>query len=512
MGLQAEPWGGNNNMKTIGQLADLLTDAVVIGNRDTVITGIEYDSRKVQKGTLFVCIPGVHVDGHKFIPQAVAAGASAIVTTREDVEVPEGIAVLRVKELQPALDTIVPYFHDYPARKMRVVGITGTNGKTTTSYITRAILRKAGYKVGLIGTIQIMIEDEVLPIHNTTPDVVELQHTLAMMRDKGMDYVVMEVSSHALDQNRVAGIEFDTAVFTNLTQDHLDYHKTLENYMLAKAKLFDHVSEPGCKQGKTAVVNIDDAAGATMLAHAKCQHLTYAIEKEADLRATDILVHANGAEFVLHHESFGEMALKLHITGIFNVYNVMSAVGAALAEHIDAAVIKEALEAFTAVPGRFELVKAGQDFSIIVDYAHTPDGVENVLKTARKIAKKRIIAVFGCGGDRDRTKRPIMGRLAAELADVVIATSDNPRTEDPAFILSQVEEGVDEAIGTKHHELIVDRRHAIYRAIEMAETDDIVVILGKGHENYQILKDKTIHFDDKEEARAAVAAKLAKKN
>ena len=488
-------------MKTIGQLADLLTDTVVIGNRDTVITGIEHDSRKVQKGTLFVCIPGVHVDGHKFIPQAVAAGASAIVTTREDVEVPEGIAVLRVKELQPALDTIVPYFHDYPARKMRVVGIT--------SYITRAILRKAGYKVGLIGTIQIMIEDEVLPIHNTTPDVVELQHTLAMMRDKGMDYVVMEVSSHALDQNRVAGIEFDTAVFTNLTQDHLDYHKTLENYMLAKAKLFDHVSEPGCKQGKTAVVNIDDAAGATMLAHAKCQHLTYAIEKEADLRATDILVHANGAEFVLHHESFGEMALKLHITGIFNVYNVMSAVGAALAEHIDAAVIKEALEAFTAVPGRFELVKAGQDFSIIVDYAHTPDGVENVLKTARKIAKKRIIAVFGCGGDRDRTKRPIMGRLAAELADVVIATSDNPRTEDPEFILSQVEEGVDEAIGTKHHELIVDRRHAIYRAIEK---DDIVVILGKGHENYQILKDKTIHFDDKEEARAAVAAKLAKKN
>ena len=498
-------------MKTIGQLADLLEDAVIIGNRDTVITGIEHDSRKVQQGTLFVCIPGVHVDGHKFIPQAVVAGASAIVTTREDVEVPQGIAVLRVKELQPALDTIVPYFHDYPARKMRVVGITGTNGKTTTSYITRAILRKAGYKVGLIGTIQIMIEDEVLPIHNTTPDVVELQHTLAMMRDKGMDYVVMEVSSHALDQNRVAGIEFDTAVFTNLTQDHLDYHKTLENYMLAKAKLFDHVSEKGCKTGKTAVVNIDDAASATMLAHAKCDHLTYAIEKEADLRATDILVHANGAEFVLHHESFGEMKLSLHITGIFNVYNVMSAVGAALSEHIDASVIKEALEAFTAVPGRFELVKAGQDFSIIVDYAHTPDGVENVLKTARKIAKRRIIAVFGCGGDRDRTKRPIMGRLAAELADVVIATSDNPRTENPAFILSQVEEGVEEAIGTKHHELIVDRRQAIYRAVEMAEKDDIVVILGKGHENYQILKDKTIHFDDKEEARAAVAAKLAEK-
>lgn len=501
-------------MKTIGQLAALVKDAAVIGDKDTVITGIEHDSRKVGKGTLFVCIPGVHVDGHKFIPQAVKAGASAILTTREDAEVPEGIAVLRVKELQPALDTIVPFFHDYPARKMRVIGITGTNGKTTTSYITRAILRRAGYKVGLIGTIQIMIEEEVLPIHNTTPDVVELQHTLAMMRDAGMDYVVMEVSSHALDQNRVAGIEFDTAVFTNLTQDHLDYHKTLENYKLAKAKLFDHVSEAGVKQGKTAVVNIDDAASTTMLEHAKCTHLTYAIEKEADLRATDILVHATGAEFVLNHESFGKMPLKLHITGIFNVYNVMSAVGAALAEHIEAKYIKEALEDFTAVPGRFELVKAGQDFSIIVDYAHTPDGVENVLKTARKIAKKRIIAVFGCGGDRDRTKRPIMGKLAAELADVVIATSDNPRTEDPEFILSQVEEGVKEGLkesnGKKHHEKITDRREAIYRAIELAQKDDIVVILGKGHENYQILKDKTIHFDDKEEARAAVAAKLGK--
>ena len=498
-------------MKKLSQLAALVPGAEVVGV-DKEITSIQHDSRKVEKGTLFVAIPGVHVDGHTFIPQAVKSGAVAVLTTRKDAEVPEGIAKLVVPELQPALDAMVPYFHDYPARSMRVIGITGTNGKTTTSYLTRAILRHAGKKVGLIGTIQIMIEDEVLPIHNTTPDVVELQHTLAMMRDKGMDYVVMEVSSHALDQNRVAGIEFDTAVFTNLTQDHLDYHKTLENYMLAKAKLFDHVSEKGCKQGKTAVVNIDDAAGATMLAHAECQHLTYAIEKEADLRATDILVHANGAEFVLHHESFGEMKLSLHITGIFNVYNVMSAVGAALAEHIDASVIKEALEAFTAVPGRFELVKAGQDFSIIVDYAHTPDGVENVLKTARKIAKRRIIAVFGCGGDRDRTKRPIMGRLAAELADVVIATSDNPRTEDPAFILSQVEEGVEEAIGTKHHELIVDRRQAIYRAVEMAEKDDIVVILGKGHENYQILKDKTIHFDDKEEARAAVAAKMAEKN
>ena len=496
-------------MKTLAQLAELVKGSVITGDKNIEIKGIEHDSRKVQAGTLFVCIAGFHVDGHKFIPQAAANGAVAILTTRAaaEVAVPEGVAVLQVPELQAALDVLVPFFHDYPSRDMRVIGITGTNGKTTTSYLIRAILREAGYKVGLIGTIQIMMEEEVFPIHNTTPDVVELQHTLAMMRDKGMDYVVMEVSSHALDQNRVAGLEFDTAVFSNLTQDHLDYHKTLENYKLAKAKLFDLLGAKGVKENKTAVVNADDQAGATMLEHAHCRHLTYGIENKAALQATNVEVLASGASFTLTEEFLGKMDLQLHITGIFNVYNVMAAVGAAIAEKIDPAVIKKALSDFTSVPGRFELVKAGQDFSIIVDYAHTPDGVENVLHTARRIAKKKIIAVFGCGGDRDRTKRPIMGRLAAELADVVIATSDNPRSEDPDFILSEVEAGVKEAIGKKHHECISDRREAIFRAVELAEKDDIVIILGKGHEDYQILKDKTIHFDDKEVAREAVAAK-----
>ncbi|SFW42833.1 UDP-N-acetylmuramoyl-L-alanyl-D-glutamate--2,6-diaminopimelate ligase [Selenomonas ruminantium] len=496
-------------MKTLAQLAELVNGSVVTGDKNIEIKGIEHDSRKAAEGTLFVCIEGFHVDGHKFIPQAVEKGAKAILTTRsaEAVDVPEGVAVLQVPELKAALDVIVPFFHDYPAQKMRVIGITGTNGKTTTSYLIRAILREAGYKVGLIGTIQIMMEEEVFPIHNTTPDVVELQHTLAIMRDKGMDYVVMEVSSHALDQNRVAGIEFDTAVFSNLTQDHLDYHKTLENYKLAKAKLFDLLGKEGVKENKTAVVNADDEAGKTMLEHAKCRQLTYGIDNKASLQATNVEVLASGANFTLTEEFLGKLDLQLHITGIFNVYNVMAAVGAAIAEKIDPAVIKKALLNFTSVPGRFELVKAGQDFSIIVDYAHTPDGVENVLNTARRIAKKKIIAVFGCGGDRDRTKRPIMGRLAAELADVVIATSDNPRSEDPAFILSEVEAGVKETIGDKHHECIIDRREAIFRAVELAETDDIVIILGKGHEDYQILKDKTIHFDDKEVAREAVAAK-----
>lgn len=494
--------------KTIGMLAAQVEGARVVGDVNTEITGIEHDSRKVREGTLFVCIPGVHVDGHDFIPQAVKQGAAAILTTR-DIEPPDGVVLCRVPELNSALEVMVPFFHDYPTRSMRVIGITGTNGKTTTSYLTRAVLRAAGFKVGLIGTIQIMMEEEKFPIHNTTPDVVELQNILAAMRDKGMDYVVMEVSSHALDQNRVAGIEFDTVVFTNLTQDHLDYHKTLENYKLAKAKLFDLVSSPGEKRGKTAVVNVDDEAGDTMLSHAKCDKLTYAIHGEAGLRAREIDVHASGASFRLDGD-FGSMELNLKITGIFNVYNVMAAAGAALAEHVEPALIKSTLENFTSVPGRFELVDAGQDFSVIVDYAHTPDGVENVLQTARQIAKRHIITVFGCGGDRDRTKRPIMGRLAAELSDVVIATSDNPRTEDPEFILSQVEEGVKERIGQKHHECIVDRRTAIFRAVELAEQNDIVVILGKGHEDYQILKDRTIHFDDKETAREAIAEKERK--
>ena len=494
--------------KTLGTLAALIEGAEVIGNSDTEIKDIEHDSRKVTEGTLFACMVGAHVDGHDFIPQAKEKGAVAIITENENAFMPAGMDVLLVPNLSEALKVIVPFFHDYPAQKMRVIGITGTNGKTSISYMIRAMLRKMGFRVGLIGTIQIMIEDEVLPIHNTTPDVVELQHTMAMMLEKNMDYVVMEVSSHALDQNRVAGVEFDTVVFTNLTQDHLDYHKTLENYKLAKAKLFDMVgAKTNVKNGKTAVVNVDDEAGAFMLSHADCRHITYGIDNAAFLKAENIQVLSSGAKFDIKHK-FGVLPLDLKITGIFNVYNVMAAVGAAMAEGVPLPIIKAALEDFTGVPGRFELVRGGQDFAVIVDYAHTPDGLENIINTARKICDKKIITVFGCGGDRDRTKRPIMGRIAAELSDIVIATSDNPRTEDPAFILSQVVEGVEEACGDKQHESIIDRKEAIFRAVRLAEAGDIVVIAGKGHEDYQILKDKTIHFDDKEVAMEAIKAKL----
>lgn len=495
--------------KTLGGLAALVAGAEVIGDKDLAIKDIEHDSRKVTEGALFVCMEGAHADGHRFIPQAGEKGAAAIITERQ-MEAPDGLAVLRVPDLKKALHIIVPYFHDYPARSMRVVGITGTNGKTSVSYMLRAMLRRMGRRVGLIGTIQIMIEDRALPVHNTTPDVVDLQRTLAMMRDAGMDYVVMEVSSHALDQNRVAGIEFDTAVFTNLTQDHLDYHRTLENYKKAKTVLFDLLSRTGVKQGKTAVVNIDDAAGRDMLAHAGCRHLTYGIEGEASLKAENIQVLADGARFDIMTEGT-RLPLHLQITGIFNVYNVLAAVGAALAEGAPLPLVRECMEEFTAVPGRFELVRGGQDFAVIVDYAHTPDGLENILRTARQIARRRIITVFGCGGDRDNTKRPVMGRIAAGLSDYVVATSDNPRSEDPQRILAMVEAGVEEKIGGKPHEVIIDRREAIFRAVALAEKDDIVIIAGKGHENYQILKDRTIHFDDKEVALEAVRAVQGKK-
>ena len=486
-------------MKTLEELALLVQDSKIIGDGGTEIKSIEHDSRKVTEGSLFVCMEGAHFDGHNFMNQAKNLGATAILTTHENISLPENISALVVPNMLNALAVIVPYFYDYPSKKMRVIGITGTNGKTTTTYLIREILKCAGYKVGLIGTIQMMIGDEIFPMHNTTPNVIDLQNIFCQMLEKNIDYVVMEVSSHALAENRIAGIEFDTAIFTNLTQDHLDYHKTMENYKLTKAKLFEIVSRSGKKNNKNAVINIDDEAGAEMLNHSSCKKITYGIEKNSDIRAVDVDIRADGMNFKV-----GEMNLNLHITGIFNVYNTLAAVGAAVAENIPHDKIKIALENFKSVPGRFERIFADIPFAIIVDYAHTPDGVKNVLETARQITKNKIITVFGCGGDRDKTKRPIMGRIAAELSDIVIATSDNPRTENPETILNEIEIGVKEKIGGKTYEKISDRRQAIFHAVEIANAGDVILILGKGHENYQILKNETIHFDDREVAQDAI--------
>lgn len=491
-------------MKTLQELTALLPDATVTGDIKQPIQALAHDSRQVEPGTLFVCLTGTKVDGHDYIAQARKKGAVAVLVEK-DISAAEGVTVIKVPDTRLAMQKIAPYFYDYPAGKMRMIGVTGTNGKTTTTYLVRSILQQAGFKVGVIGTIQIMIGNQVLPIHNTTPDVIDLQSVLAQMVAAGMDYVVMEVSSHALALNRIAGCEFDVAVFTNMTRDHLDFHGTFENYLAAKSRLFQLVSDPdNHKPGKVAVVNIDDPASDTILHNSHCRTLSYSVDRVADLQAQDIDIQARGSSFVIALKQ-ETIPIKLRITGVFNVYNVLAATGVALGEAVDGTVIKQALENFTSVPGRFELVDAGQPFSVIVDFAHTPDGLENILKTAQQFAKGKIITVFGCGGDRDRTKRPIMGSIAVELSDVVIATSDNPRTEDPEQILLEIESGILKNLTTgKTYEKIVDRRQAIQRALELAGNEDIVIIAGKGHEPYQILKDRTIAFDDREIVRELI--------
>ena len=489
--------------KMLQELLSLLPGAVVSGPAQIAISSITADSRQAGPGALFICLPGHRVDGHDYICQAADAGAAAVLVER-DVSIPAGLTAVRVADTRQAMQTLAPYFYDYPGRQLRLIGVTGTNGKTTTTHLIRDILTTAGLKTGLIGTIHVMIGDESLPVANTTPDVLDLQSLLDRMRTSGVTHVIMEVSSHALELNRTVGCEFDTAVFTNLTQDHLDFHGTLDNYLRAKAKLFRQLGGSGAvKSGKHAVINIDDTAAPALTDACAVPVITYGTNS-GDIRADDIAVKAGGASFTVTCPQ-GVFPLSLKITGLFNVYNTLAAIGAALAEGVDVATIKEALENFTTVAGRFELVDAGQPYAVIVDYAHTPDGLENILRTARQFAEGRIIVVFGCGGDRDRTKRPIMGRLAAELGDIVLATSDNPRTEDPAAILADIETGIRAGLAHgKTYEVIPDRRQAISRAIGMATDRDIVIIAGKGHETYQILKDKTIAFDDRDVARAMI--------
>lgn len=484
--------------KELKKILELITDYKIIGDCEKIITGIEQDSRKVVSGTLFVCMNGAKVDGHDFAIQAIEKGANTILAEKE-ITVPPHITLIVVSDVRETIKIIVPYFYDYPGTKMRIIGITGTNGKTTTSYLTKNILQKAGYKVGVIGTIQIMIENEILPINNTTPDVIELQQILYKMYDAKIDYVVMEISSHALELERIICCEIDVAAFTNLTQDHLDFHKTLGEYAEAKARLFSLASQAGSKTGKHAVINADDPAADVMRDAAACDILTYGIEDaQADLLAKNVQVTPEGARFLLQRK--GEAwPVKLLLTGRFNVYNALGAIGAALSEGVSWPVIQEALASFPGVPGRFERVDGGKEFAVIVDYAHTPDGLENILRTAREMKPARVVTVFGCGGDRDRTKRPLMGALAAKYSDVVIATSDNPRSEEPETILSEIEVGILQELRPEvQYEKIVDRRQGIGRALELAQPGDIILVAGKGHENYQILKDKTIHFDDKE--------------
>lgn len=469
-----------------------VTYEILQGNPAMEVKKIEYDSRKIIEGDVFVCITGFQRDGHKFAAQAVESGAIALICEYMPEEINENVTVIQVENTREVLPLLAVNFFDAPSSKMHVVGVTGTNGKTTTTYLIKSVLDHFGKKVGVVGTIENRIGDKVIHTERTTPESKELQELLHTMVNEEVTHVVMEVSSHSLDLHRVDGIQYEIGIFTNLTQDHLDYHKTMEKYKEAKSKLFERT--------KKSVINLDDPAGAFMKEKARGQVLTFAVEAQADLRAKDIVISAQGTDFSLTWNR-KEYDVHLSTPGRFSVYNALGAIGACLLLEIPMEDIVSGLEENRGVAGRFQTVRSKKGYQAVVDYAHTPDGLDNILKTAGEFAKGRIITIFGCGGDRDKTKRPIMGEIAGNGSDYCIITSDNPRTEEPLTILNEVE------IGMKKTQCpyvkIADRREAIIEGAKMAKAGDVIIIAGKGHENYQIFKDGTIHFDDMEEIRKA---------
>lgn len=489
----------------LNQLAANLAASSIHGDGETPITGIQIDSRKVSSGDLFICLPGHTVDGHDYAGQAAEKGAAALVVERilEDVKLPQ----LKVKDCRLAMAVLGNAFYQKPSSRLRVIGVTGTNGKTTTTYLIEQILKDQGNKPGLIGTIQRRYNGQSYPMSGTTPESLDLQSYLNDMANAGCDYCVMEVSSHALEQGRVKGTQFRTAIFTNLTQDHLDYHNTMEEYRAAKGLFFSRLGnqyDENPQERSYAVLNVDDEASAYYAAQTAVEVITYGVENEADVRASGISITSRGTSF--HVDTFkGSTDINLRMVGKFNVYNALAAITAALLEDIPLEMIKSSLESLQGVEGRVEAVDEGQEFAVIVDYAHTPDGLENVLRTVKEFAEGRVICVFGCGGDRDKTKRPIMGQIAAKYSEYVFVTSDNPRTENPEAILSDIERGLsDHGVTRDRYELVVDRKEAIEKAIEMASSKDVVLIAGKGHETYQLIGSQVLDFDDRIVAKEAI--------
>ena len=455
------------------------------------VSGIAYDSRSVRPGDAFFCIPGFAHDGHAFAPKAVARGAVALVVKRplSDLGCPQVV----VDDPRAALASAASRFYGRPSESLRVVGITGTNGKTTTAHLLDAVLRAAGLTTGVIGTVGTRIAGRHREAARTTPESADLQALLAEMLAEGVDATVMEVSSHAIDLHRVDDVRFAVAAFTNLSQDHLDYHSTLEEYFAVKRRLFTEF-HPG-----SAVIDIDDPAGVALTADLSASRLvTVGRAERALVRPLDECPGPLSTEFTLAIPE-GSAFVTLPLPGRFNVSNALVAAGCAMALGIAVETIAAGLTSAPQVPGRLERVEAGQPFAVLVDYAHTPDGLEKAIEAVRAVTPGRIITVFGCGGDRDPDKRPQMGKVAGRASDLSIATSDNPRSEDPVGILLAVEDGLKESGGS--YETQVDRRRAIARAVDIAHADDAVLIAGKGHEDYQIFADRTVHFDDREVAR-----------
>jgi len=457
----------------------------IYNNRDIEITGVSYNSLDVKPGYVFVAIRGFQTDGHKYIADACKKGAVVVVAEEYSENIDAVQVIVEDSRLSEAI--ICANFFGRPSGKFKLIGVTGTNGKTTVTYLVKHILDSLGYKTGLIGTNQNMIGDRVIETGRTTPDSFELQKIFSEMAEEGVTHVIMEVSSHALELSRVYGCHYAVGAFTNLTQDHLDFHITMENYAKAKAKLFS--------QSDCAVINADDEYGIKMAENAPCKVMTYGLGDKCDLSPDCVSYAKDKVLFTLDKKEY-----SIAIPGKFSAYNALCAVGICLSLGIDAEDIARTLATAVGVKGRAEIVPTGdKNFTVMIDYAHTPDGIENILKASRTFAKGRVVIVFGCGGDRDNTKRPIMGKIAGELADFCIITSDNPRTENPASIIKMVEEGAKEAPAP--YVVVENRRDAIKYAIDNAKDDDVIILAGKGHETYQILNEGTIHFDEREVVR-----------
>ncbi|MFE8695281.1 UDP-N-acetylmuramoyl-L-alanyl-D-glutamate--2,6-diaminopimelate ligase [Cytobacillus sp. FJAT-53684] len=461
------------------------------------ISSIENDSRNVQKGSLFICIKGFNVDGHDFASLAVKKGAAAIISEKE-MTLP--VPVIVVPNSKRAMSVLSDAFFGQPSRDLHLIGITGTNGKTTISHLIEKILSDSGEKTGLIGTMYTKIGEKKFEVKNTTPDSLTLQRIFKQMVDAGVKKTVMEVSSHALDEGRTHGCDFDIAVFSNLTQDHLDYHKTMDEYKQAKGLLFSQLgSEYRHHSPKFAIFNIDDAASESYIRATAAHIITYGIDQKADLQALNIQMTPTGTEFDLL-SPFGAHKVSMQLIGKFSVYNVLAAIGAGIAASIPVEQIIRSIEEVQGVSGRFETVDAGQDFSVIVDYSHTPDSLQNALTTVKQFAEKRIFVIIGCGGDRDRSKRPLMAKIACLYSTDPIFTSDNPRSEDPVQILKDMEEGAQ----GNNHKTIIDRKEAIHYAVKAASEGDVILIAGKGHETYQLIGDQILNFDDRIVAKEAI--------
>ena len=494
-------------MKTLATLVNILLHKQIVGVPDVEICGIAYHSGKVRPGDLFFCLPGTRSHGKRYVDEAVTAGAVAVVSDLPDLQT--SVTTVTVPDVRMALALVSAKFFDYPTRDLVLIGVTGTNGKTTTTHLIDALLQSGGVATGLLGTVGYHIRGEELPSLATTPEASELQGILCRMKNQGVTHTTMEVSSHALAWHRTIGCDFDTVVLTNITEDHLDFHQTFEHYLASKSKLFSWLGSNPFKgeRLRRAVINGDDHHWKHFVDQSPTEVLLYGLSGHCHVRASKVNVERDGVSFLLE-TPIGDTEMKLKMTGLFSVYNSLAAISVGLLEGIPLARIKTVMESVPGIPGRFERVDVGQNFTVIVDYAHTPDGLDNVLRAVRAFAPARVLTVFGCGGDRDRTKRPLMGEAAGQYSDYCIVTSDNPRSEDPMSIIEEVIPGLEVKIDKTKYEIEPDRKEAIRRAVTLACVDDVVVIAGKGHETTQVFRDHTITFDDREVARELIRRRL----